>query len=976
MVFKEGGLYHGFRLERATGVDEINSRALLFFHEKTGARLLKLENSDDNKVFSISFRTPPSDDTGLPHILEHSVLTGSRKFPTREPFVELLKGSLNTFLNAMTFPDKTMYPVASKNGKDFFNLMDVYLDAVLYPNIYANPLTLLQEGWHYAIDNPEGEIARSGVVYNEMKGAFSSPDNLIFSVIQKSLYPETIYSKESGGDPEFIPDLTQEAFIEFHKRYYHPSNGYLFLYGDGDTIRELAFINDEYLSAFDAVKIDSRITAQHPFHEMTRMTVDYPVSADEDTAGKTDISLNFVIGEATDPMLRYGMEILARILLSTPASPLKLAIQRSGIGKDVIGVYESGLLQPFFSIILKRSDEEKAEEFMSIINDCLRSLITEGISTDLVEASINFIEFQLREAEFPRYPKGLYYNMVALESWLYDADPLMHLNFSPWIKKIREFASKGYFEDLIRMHLLENMHRSLLVLRPRQGLAEERERADRERLASFKSSLSREAIMQLVEGNRKLNEYQSTPDTEENLAKIPMLAINDINREPERIPSERRDLTGIPVVHTPVPTSGIAYLSLVFDPTAVEEEMLPYLGLLGGLMGKVSTKKRRYEELSNLLNRYTGGTFIHLNNYSERDEPWRFHPRLIVKSKVLFEQLPRALPVVGELIADTIFTEKERIREVIREMKSRYEMQVIPQGHIVARKRALSYFSPMEKFDDLAGGISFYRFLAKTERDYDALFPSLCDNLARVHGAVFGLNNLTLGITSDEAGYARVAMEAGALTANLPDTPFTAAGYSPGLAVLNEGFMLPQSQVQYIAKACNFTKHGCTFSGKMNALSSVIRLDYLWNRVRVQGGAYGAFINIQRNGNMSFGSYRDPSLSSTLDVFDGTGGYLESFDASDREMTKYVIGTISDLDQHLTPSQKGEVSLRHSISGITYEDIRREREEVLSVTAGEIREFASLAACILRETNICVIGSESRIQGEKHLFNTIEPLFE
>ncbi|HQO02010.1 MAG TPA: insulinase family protein [Spirochaetota bacterium] len=976
MNYETGSSYSGFTLQETREIQEIRSTALIFEHDITGARLLKLVNDDDNKVFSITFRTPPSDDTGLPHILEHSVLTGSRKFPTKEPFVELLKGSLNTFLNAMTFPDKTMYPVASKNGQDFFNLMDVYCDAVFYPNIYQNPGTLMQEGWHYAISDAEEDITYSGVVYNEMKGAFSSPDGMLYPIIQQSLFPENCYRFESGGDPDFIPDLTQEQFLAFHREYYHPANSFIFLYGDGDTAKELAFLHERYLKDFKKIEVNSAIQEQPAFSAPARIEKCFSLPPDDDTADKSYISFNYTAGSAADPELHHAMEILNRILLGTPASPLRQALLESGLCKDVMGVYEGGILQPFFSVVVKHTNEESLDTLHTLVDSVLGKLASEGIDPVLIEASINYIEFQLREAEFARYPKGLYYNFVVMESWLYGAHPLVHLEFAAILEKIRASAPQGYFEGLIKTHLMGNPHSSMVLLKPSKGFGEKKEQAVREKLRAYKSSLDAEALEALINANKKLAEYQSAPDPEEALLKLPMLAISDIRKNPEPILCEVRSVAGMKVLHHPLTTSGITYLTLMFDTSSVPREQLPYVGLLSGLLGKISTSARSYSDLSNEINMHTGGLSFSVQTYSDMKSPDLFYPKLSVKSKILIDKVDRLLPIVSEIITGSDFTGKKRLFEVIKEMKSRYETQFVPQGHIIARKRVLSYFSPPEQYEDAVSGIAFYRFLSDIEKNFDARFDEVCAVLSTIARTIFCRNNILPSVTTEGKGYSRFTEGISSFASQLSESVISPAPFTFTPCPRNEGLTLPQSQVQYVAKAGSYAGGGFSFNGTMHVLSSILRLDYLWNRVRVQGGAYGAFATIQRNGNMTFGSYRDPNIAETLDVFRETGAYLKQFTASAREMTKYVIGTISDLDQHLTPSQKGERGARLHISNISYEDIQRERDEVLGVKEKDIRLFADMAEYITSENYVCVIGSESKIREHSGIFGSIEKLID
>ena len=971
MTFETGKTYSGFTLNEKRELAEINSTALIFSHEKTGARLLKLQNADDNRVFSICFRTPPNDDTGLPHILEHSVLTGSRKFPTKEPFVEMMKSSLNTFLNAMTYPDKTMYPVASKNERDFFNLMDVYLDAVFHPNIYDNPFILMQEGWHYETDNPEGSITYSGVVFNEMKGAFSSPERMLYSYLQRRLLPDTIYGFESGGDPAAIPTLTRDSFLDFHRRYYHPSNSYIYLYGNGDTDEELSFIDNEYLGDFTRLEVHSIITPQMPFTAMRDHLFEYPVSAGEPTGEKSYLGVAFCSGVSLDPLQHLIIEIIKRILVGTPASPLRKALLKAGIGKDIMGIAENELLQLFLCIIVKDTDPERKDEFLRIVHDTLESQVKNGIDPVLAEASVNYIEFQLREAEIPRLPKGLFYHMRSMNSWLYGDDPLIHLNFEPTLAAIRKGMKEGLFEDFISRHLLGNPHAVTVILKPKPGLAGEMERETQKRLDAYKSSLSPEALESLIAENRELKERQARPDSPEDLAKLPALSLPDISRKNEELKRDLSEIEGIPTILVDVPTSGITYLNLHFDISGVEQELLPYLGLLSGLLGKISTASRDYSDLANLINLHTGGLSFVTETYPANGSPDEYHPRFTVRSKALDNRVPRLLDIIGEIASETDFSNLERVREVVKEIKSRYEMGMTDQGHIVAQKRLLSYFSPMDYFDDLVSGFSFYRFIAALEKNLEKDFDTIRENLIRVRNAVFNPARLLTGITSQADGRRHFKEGLKPLVDRLPRFESPDIRFDFPLENRNEGLMLSQSQVHYVAKGYNFLREGYSFKGSMHVLGVIVRLDYLWNRVRVKGGAYGAMASIQRNGNFSFSSYRDPNLSGTLSVYRETPSYLRSFSPGEREMEKYIIGAISALDQHLTPRQKGDKAARLYISGISDELLQKEREDVLGATLKDITGCADMLESLMKKDYHCVLGSETKIKEESGIFKNI-----
>lgn len=967
--------YYGFKLIEEREINEINSIELLFEHEKTGARLLKLENDDDNKVFSITFRTPPDNSTGLPHILEHSVLCGSRKFPTKEPFVDLLKGSLNTFLNAMTYPDKTMYPVASRNEKDFYNLMDVYLDAVFYPNIYKTPEIFMQEGWHYELDSFEDELNYKGVVYNEMKGAFSSPEDILFRKIQESLFPDTPYSMESGGDPEVIPRLSLEEFQAFHRKYYHPSNSYIFLYGDNNVLDELKFIEENYLKDFDRIEVDSRIPMQKPFKEQSELKVNYPISDDENEKDNTFLNLNFVVGRSADPELYLGFEIIEHLLLETPAAPLKKALIEGNLGKDVLGRFDNGILQPVFSIIVKNSNEEEKEKFQKIVFDTLKELVEKGIDKKLVEASINLIEFKLREGDFQGFPKGLLYHIKSMESWLYDENPIVHLQYEPTLNKIKKALTSNYFEKLIEEYLINNNHRSLLIVKPEKGLSEKKAREVRDELDSYRKTLSDNEIDKIIEDTKKLKLRQVTPDSPEDQEKIPMVSLEDINSKAERLPILEGEEDGIKIIAHPMFTSGICYVNLLFDSTGVEQELLPYVGLLAGVLGKVSTNRLSYGDLSNEINIHTGGIEYSSDAYTEKDNDERYYPKFVIKSRALVDKMPKLFEILGEIAGHTKFDDKKRLKEIIREMKSRLEMTIFNRGHIVAGNHLLSYFSPLGKYNEILKGLDFYKFIAGLEKDIDGSLEEISANLGKVSNAIFNRENLIISYTAAEEDYNRLKENLSVLTKEIGYEKLLKHEYNFGISNENEG-LLTQAKVQYVAKGYNYRKLGYNYSGTLRVISTISGLDYLWNNVRVQGGAYGAFGRFDRNGNVFCASYRDPNIGETLKTYNELGSYIRDFEANEREMKKYIIGTISEMDAPLTPSMKGERAAAYYISHLTFDEIQKERDEVLKTSQEDIRKYADLIDAAMKENNLCVLGNEGKIKQNKDLFKKLVNVFE
>ena len=972
MEFQLNNEYHGFKFIEEKEIKDINSKVRVFYHEKSSAKLLNLENDDDNKVFAIGFRTPPSDSTGVPHIMEHSVLCGSRKFPIKDPFVELAKGSLNTFLNAMTFSDKTIYPVASRNEKDFFNLMDVYLDAVFYPNIYKHPEILMQEGWHYELDSKEDEITYKGVVYNEMKGAFSSPEDILFRKIQETLFPDTTYGVESGGDPEVIPELTQEQFLDFHKKFYHPSNSYIYLYGNGDLDKELKFINDEYLNNFEKIDVDSKIEVQSPFGGIKEFTYEYPVAEGDEGNDKSFFSLNFVLENST-PETSLAFEILEYLLLETPAAPLKKALIQSGIGKDVYGYFDSGILQPVFSIVVKNAHESKKEEFQSIIFNTLKDLVSNGIDKNLIEACINIKEFKLREMDTRTYPKGLIYYTKAMDSWLYDKDPYIYLEYENALKEVKKALTSKYFEELIEKHLINTKHGSLLVLNPKAGLAEAKDEELRKKLSEYKASLSDKELEELVNETKALKERQMSGEKKEDLEKIPLLSLEDIDKKAEEFSLQEKSIEDNKVLFQPMFTNKIAYIKLIFDTKTIKEELIPYLSLLAGVLGKIDTDKYTYGDLSNEVNIYTGGisyapvTFVQNNTKDE------FKPKFVVKSKAIVDKVPKLFEIIEEILLNTKF-DKNRLKEIIREMKSRLDMAMFDSGHIVAVNRLLSYFSNISQYEEKISGLEFYKFIEDIEENFDSKYEEIIENLKEVQKTVFNRNNLILNFAVEEENYEKVEESLKKFIGKLNNETLKTYEYDFKCNKKNEG-LLTQGNVQYVMKGYNYKDLGYSYKGSMQVLKVIESLDYLWNNIRVIGGAYGAFASFGRSGNMFFGSYRDPNIKESLNVYDKAYEYLRNFDADSREMTKYIIGTISSLDTPLTPSLKSERAISYYLSNITKEDIQKERDEVLSCTKEDIREFANMIKDCMDQNYICVLGNSIKIKENKELFNELVDVF-
>ena len=970
-MFKVNEIYNGFKLLEESKIEELDSIGRLFQHEKSGARLLQIENDDDNKVFSIGFRTPPTDSTGVPHILEHCVLSGSRKYTTKEPFMDMVKGSLQTFINAMTFPDKTLYPVASRNEKDFFNLMDVYLDAVLYPKIYEIKDIFMQEGWHHEIFNKEDKITYKGVVYNEMKGAYSSPETILDENIARSLFPDTPYQYSSGGNPDNIPDLTYENFLDFHKSLYHPSNSYIYLYGNGDIKEQLAHIDENYLGDFDKIEVDSHIERQEPFTSINEVKDYYPISMDDNDENKTYLSLNFVLGENSDLKNSLTNSVISQVLIQSEAAPLKKALLEADIGEDIFST-NSGGLQSGFGIVAKNTSIEKKELFKEIIYDTLNKIVEEAIDKDLIEASINKIEYNLREAsKFPT--KGIIYNMMALDSWLYDGNPISYLKYESVIKDLRENINSDYFEKYIKDNFTNNPHSSLVIIEPKKGLGEEKEKALEVKLDEYKKSLTEEQLDALILENNKLKEMQLSDDTEEAKATIPKLSISDVDPKVEEIPQELIKEDDLTILFHNIFTSKIAYLDLYFDTSMVKEEDIPYINLASGLLGKMDTRTQSYGELSNNIYVNTGGIDFHCLALNKEGENESFDPRIIVKGKAIGENIPKLMELILELIKDTKIEDHGRIKELLLQMKSRMEMNIINRGNAVVAGRVSSYFSPHGKYMEQLTGLDFYWFLSDMIENFDTKKEELLLNLNKVYKMIFNKNNLIISFTGDEEDFSILKSNLNLMTEKLNNEEIIVREYSFKEEGLNEG-ILSSSNVQYVSKGYNFKKLGYNYNGSMRVLATILNGDYLHNRIRAQGGAYGAGITLDRSGGLTTYSYRDPNLDETLDVYDNMSQFVQDLNLSESELTQFIIGTMARLEPAMTAHGKAQLATSRYISGISLEDVQKTRDEVLGTSLEKLKSFALLLQDVMKEDYICVLGNESKIKGNKELFKNLVKL--
>ena len=963
-----------YEIIREENLSDIRSAGYLLRHKKTGARVMLIENEDENKVFNIAFRTPPKNSTGVAHILEHSVLCGSREFPLKDPFVELVKGSLNTFLNAMTYPDKTCYPVASCNDQDFQNLMHVYLDAVFYPNIYKKEEIFRQEGWSYQLEDTEGPLKYNGVVYNEMKGAFSSPDEVLEREIMNSLFPDTPYGCESGGDPNHIPELSYEEFLQFHKTYYHPSNSYIYLYGNMDMAEKLEFIDEHYLSAFEKLEVDSALPLQPAFTERKELQLEYPVSESENEEGNAYLAYSTVVGDASDELTAMAFEVLDYALLSAPGAPLKQALLDAQIGMDVYGSYDDGILQPYFDIVAKGTDPDKKEKFVEIIRTTLEDIVKNGIDKKALKAGINYMEFRYREADFSAWPKGLMYGLDIFGSWLYsDEKAFSHVKLIPVFEKLKELSGERYFEELIQKYLLDNPHGSVITLVPSKGLAARREKALEEQLQAKLEKMTQEEKEILVEKTKALVEYQEAEEEPGSEKCIPMLKREDIKKEAAGFTNEELNVDGSLFLYHEVPTNGISYLDLMFDLKNLDPEDVPYLGLLKSVLGFVDTAHFSYGELSNEINAETGGISCGVEVFDRADSTEEYKAMFSVRGKVMYPRIDVLFRMIREILNTSKLDDGKRLYEITARVKSRAQANLVSAGHSTAVLRGASYSSPMAAFQDEMAGVGYYQFIEKLEKEFDIRKEELVKKLNVLMTKILRPELLCVSYTGERESLETVMKQVKALKDTLRTEAVETSSKPMSCEKKNEGFTT-SGQVQYVARTGNFRKKGYEYTGALDILKVALSYDYLWMNLRVKGGAYGCMSGFKRSGESYFVSYRDPHLKRTLDVYEGIPEYVRTFRADEREMTKYIIGTISGKDVPRTPQMQGSISKTAYFCGITEEMMQKERDQILNADVEDIRNLAPLVEAILSDDAVCVVGSETAIEKEQEIFKEIKSL--
>ena len=981
MDYTRSGLYE---IIDKRELKDINANGIYLKHVKSGARVMLIECDDDNKVFNIAFRTPPEDSTGVAHIIEHSVLCGSSKYPVKDPFVELEKGSFKTFLNAMTFPDKTMYPVASTNEKELFNLADVYLDAVFHPAIYREKRIFMQEGWSYRMEDKDSPLEISGVVYSEMKGVFSSPDDVLEHRVMESLYPDSQYSVESGGDPEYIPDLTYEDFIDFHRKYYHPSNSYIFVYGNGDMEKMLDFLDDGYLKTYDRAGIVSDLRYQDPTGGFIERSDEYPVESKEDEKGGTYLTYNMITGDSFDQKALAALEVIDYALVSAPGAPLRERLLAEGIGNDVFGVLTDGILQPYYSVVARNADEEQKDRFLEIIKEEFQKAADEGLNTDSLLARLNFLDFQFREGDYGVYPKGIMYSIQMMETWLYDEnrpfDALSRIeNYRSLKKECIEHT--GYFEDMIRTRLLGCGRSSLVSLIPKAGLAGIKEEALKEKLRYIRDAMTDEEIESIVENTKDLREYQKKQDTKEELDRLPKLSIGDVVRKAREYRTEETQLScgigDVKLLFHEKNANGIVYVTFMFPLENAEPEDVFYAGLLRSVLQKMNTAEHTYLDLSNIVNLKTGGISFGIPVYEDRNDTSAYKAYFVVRVKALAENVSDALDIIKEIVNDTCFDDTERLYQIISEKWTAMKNVMQQAGHSTAVNRALAYGRGSYAYADANQGITFFDRLDRIYRNYEMYKEETVSGLKDTAEKVFSGKEFLVSITGDRTDFESVAGKIEDTAASVFEKYGTdvkkASSKITALGKLNEGFTTP-GQVQYVAICGNFKDLGYKYSGKLLVLRHMLNFGYIWDRVRVDGNAYGCGCAFDRNGRTSFMSYRDPHIKRTYDTYMDVGSYLRGLEISEDDVERNIIGTLSETDIPLTPSMYGQIALKNHMIKVTNEELQKERDEIFDTKPGDISSFGTLIEDTVSSGGICVVGSSAKINEHSDMFNSIRPL--
>jgi Zn-dependent M16 (insulinase) family peptidase len=958
-TLKTGDRLHGFTVTDISPLEEIRALGIQLTHEKSGARLLHLLADDQENLFSVAFRTPPPDDTGLPHILEHTVLCGSKKYPVKDPFVELLKTSMATFLNAMTYPDKTVYPCASMNETDFRNIMGVYCDAAFKPLITENHFK--QEGHHLEFAEPEdtaSPLVVNGIVYNEMRGNYSDLDGIIQRDTSASIFPDNAYGLDSGGDPDHIPELTYQQFVNFHQTYYHPSNSYFFIYGDIDTEKHLQFLNDNYLSSFDRIELDTGIDAQPRWDAPREQTVPYPVGPNDQTDRKTAVVATFLTNDIGDAITTLGMEVLDYYLLGNSASPLRKALIDSKLGEDLADSgYAAHQRDTFFTIGLKGTEADKAGAIMALIFDTCRKLAANGLDREKLESAFHRMELSSREiaSMYPLRLMGRVYN-----NWIYDGDPLHLLRLGKQLAELRKKYENEpkFFENLLRKMLVDNRHYTVITFVPDPRFAPKAEAAQAEKMAALKSSLNAEKLELIKAEAATLQQMQSAPNTPEALATLPRLQLSDVPPEPHKLPTTLEKISGQDFLYTDLVSGGVNYLRLAFDLSDVNAELADYLSLYAEVLGKMGAGGLDYAQMAEKEASLTGGFSAAVSSGGKIGAPDDLNAYLIVGSKALDAKLGGMLEVIHDRLLKCDFDDRDRLKDIILQARVQLHASILPNGNQYASLYAARNLSANCALAEITSGVSQIRFIDRLAADFDNRHGQIVEKLKTIHRFVLARSRVTASFLGGDTQKTSVKNWLESFLGSLSSDKIGAVSFpfAPA-ATLREG-VATAADVAFVAQATRSLEATHPNSPALMLLGLQLTMGFLWNEIRVKGGAYGARAGYNpADGIFAFSSYRDPAVARTLATYGKVFAHLEKeMDLSPAAVEQYIIGTVKNLDKPIRPTEAASVALLRHLRGETdgfRADFRRRllnlNGEIIAKTGHDILapQFANAAVAVV-----------------------------
>lgn len=963
---KTGKNYSGFTLKSIQYISEIESQVFIFNHNKSGARLIFLKNNDNNKVFSIGFKTPAVDNSGVNHIIEHSVLDGSLNYPVKSPLSEMSKRSLNTFLNAYTSPDRTIFPIASRNEKDFNNLMSVYLDAVFYPNVLKDERIFLQEAGHYELKDKKSDLIYKGVVYNEMKGDLSSPDSILRDEINKSLFPDTEYRWNHGGTPEAIPHLTYEQLKETYINYYHPSNSFIYLYGNLDIFKTLKLINDKYLVKFTRSNKEYKTKFQAPFKAQKIVNAVYPVSDAAGSNNKTYLALNFLMDKTTNKDDAIGLMFINYLLLEDNSSIIKNTLLKSGVCSNVYGSINDEGLQTAYSIIGENGDPRRSKEFVKVINNTLKAAVKRGIDKRIISSLMHSWEINIR-ANRNNVNRGILYNDLVMSTWMHNSSPTLYLTLDDSLNRLKKAVETDYFERFINKYLLENKTSSLIVLKPEPGLSVDKQEEFTRALKGKKEKMTQKQQEKIISQADQLRKWQREPNSEEAVNRMPTLDISDVDRKAEVIPIEIKSVNGTKVLEHKLQTNKIIYSDLYFDTSGVPQDKIQYLNLLSMLLGKLGTESYRSKEIAREINNTMGGiSFSHevIKGFRDSDT---YYPKLDVGFYTLDKDTSASFKVIDQIINHTKFNNRKLLKQYINVISSSLNNNILNMGMEVAKGRVESYYSNCGQYGNL-GLLDYWEFINNLNKNYDENYNDLTKNLRLVADIVFNKNNVTVSVTGSEEDCIKYEKSVKEFLSKLKKDKVQKQVYTFKCLTKNEG-LLSSSGVQYIAQGYDFTKLGYKYSGKLLVLKNILNEEFIWNRIRELGGAYGGAVSISSNGDLKFLSWRDPNVKETLDIFSEAGDFIKKLKLTDRELQNYIISTIGELDRPMDSYEKGRVSDMLYFKGVTQNDIQQERNEILHTSLKDIKDYGDMLRDVTRQNTFCIFGNEKKLKENKEIFS-------